>query len=138
MFSISLNHARRDDVETDMPRHQLTDEQWAKLEPHLPPRKAGPGRPRKDDRLILNALLWLARTGAPWRDLPEEYGPWETVYTRFRRWREAGVWDRLWVAVIEVADEAGDLAGEAYFVDGSTVRAHQHAADQKGGSRDRR
>lgn len=114
-----------------MGRHRLTDEQWAKLEPYLPPRKPGPGRPRKDDRLILDALWWLARTGAPWRDLPPEYGPWQTVYSRFRRWREAGVWAALFEGFLEVT---GEKELRTYFVDGSIVRAHQHAAGQKGGS----
>lgn len=118
-----------------MARHGLTDEQWTKLQPHLPPRKPGPGRPRKDDREILDALLWLAKTGAPWRDLPPEFGSWRTVYSRFRRWREAGVWDKLFERVLAVAAE-GEVV-DAYFVDGSTVRAHQHAAGAKGGSADR-
>jgi transposase len=117
-----------------MARHGLTDEQWAKLQPHLPGRKPGPGRPPKDDRLILDALLWLARTGAPWRDLPDEFGPWRTVYSRFRRWREAGVWEQLFQRVLEVANDGQPV--KAYFVDGSTVRAHQHAAGAKGGSPD--
>ncbi len=64
-------------------RHELTETEWARLQPLLPPRKAG--KRRKDDRLILNAIRWKLATGAPWRDLPERYGPWQTVYTRFRR-----------------------------------------------------
>ncbi len=114
-----------------MTRHHLSDAQWAKVQPHLPPRKPGAGRPRKDDRLILDALLWLLRTGAPWRDLPSDYGSWRTVYSRFFRWRAAGVWERLFAAVLEAAGEAGQST--AYFVDGSSIRAHQHAAGAKGG-----
>lgn len=113
-----------------MGRHRLTDEQWTKLQPHLPPRKPGAGRPRKDDRLILDALLWLARTGAPWRDLPPEYGSWRTVYSRFSRWRQAGVWAGLFERLLAVV---GEEPIDAYFVDGSSVRAHQHAAGAKGG-----
>ena len=70
-------------------RHELPDAEWARLEPLLPPRK--PGAPRKDDRRILNGILWKLATGAPWRDLPERYGPWQTVYTRFWRWSRGGV-----------------------------------------------
>src|SRR3954462_184540 len=78
-------------------RHELSDTEWARLQPLLPPRK--PGRPRHDDRRLLNGILWKLATGVPWRDLPERYGPWQTVYTRFRRWTRAGVWDRLVAAV---------------------------------------
>ena len=88
--------------------------------------QAAPGR-------ILNAILWKLATGAPWRDLPERYGPWQTVYTRFWRWTRAGVWDRLLAAVERRADAAGALDGELHFVDGTIVRAHQHAAGAKGG-----
>jgi transposase len=113
-------------------RHDLTDEQWARLAPLLPRRK--PGRPRQDDRRFLHDILWTLRTGAPWRDLPERYGPWQTVYTRFRRWTQAGVWDRLLAAVQRQADAAGDLDWAVQIVDGTVVRAHQHAAGAKGGT----
>lgn len=114
-------------------RHELTDVEWARLQPLLPPRRAG--KPRKDDQLVLNAILWKLATGAPWRDLPERYGPWQSVYTRFRRWTRAGVWDRLLAAVQRQADAAGELDWELHFVDGTVVRAHQHAAGAKGGRR---
>ena len=78
-------------------RHELTDAEWARLAPLLPPRTAG--KRRKDDRLVINGILWKLATGAPWRDLPERFGPWKSVYTRFRRWRRAGVWDRMLAAV---------------------------------------
>ncbi len=74
-------------------RHDLTGEQWARLEPLLPTRRPdGRGRPSCDHRRIINGILWRLRSGAPWRDLPECYGNWQTVYSRFRRWREAGIW----------------------------------------------
>ena len=73
---------------------ELTDAQWAKLAPLLPPQRPRMGRPPKDHRLIVEAIVWLDRTGAPWRDLPSEYGPWETVASRFYRWRRRGIWDR--------------------------------------------
>src|SRR5437899_444855 len=72
-------------------RHELTDAEWERLARLLPPEKPKTGKPNKSHRLILNGILWKLRTGAPWRDLPERYGPWETVYTRVRRWRPAGV-----------------------------------------------
>src|ERR687894_374036 len=78
-----------------MRRHELTDEEWATLEPLLPPSRPATGRPNKNHRTILNGILWILRTGAPWRDLPERYGSWRTVYSRFRRWQQAGVWDRV-------------------------------------------
>jgi transposase len=75
-----------------MNRHELTDEQWARVEPLIPPLRSGRrGRPYHDHRRILNGLLWLAKTGAPWRDLPDRFGPWKTVANRFYRWRRAGI-----------------------------------------------
>jgi transposase len=74
-------------------RHELTDAEWARLGPLLPPHRSG--KPRTDNRLVVNGILWKLTTGAPWRDLPERYRPWPTVYMRFRRWTRAGVWDRL-------------------------------------------
>src|SRR5829696_1163702 len=78
-----------------MARGDLTDEQWEPLEPHLPPRKPKRGRPNADHRRIINGMLWIDRTGSPWRDLPEKYGPWRTVASRFYRWQKGGVWDRV-------------------------------------------
>lgn len=117
-------------------RHELTDDEWERLAPELPPRK--PGAVRKDDRLVVNGILWKLATGAPWRDLPERYGPWQSVYTRFWRWTQAGVWDRIFQAVQRQADAAGQLDWTVHFVDGTTVRAHQHAAGAKGGTQRRK
>ena len=117
-------------------RHELTETEWARLAPLLPPRKAG--KPRKDDRLVINGLLWKSATGAPWRDLPERFGPWQSVYTRFRRRRRAGVWDRMLAAVQQQADAAGEIDWAVHFVDGTVIRAHQHAAGAQGGTRKRR
>jgi transposase len=111
-----------------MHRHELSDEQWERLQPLLPPIKPWSGRPNLDHRQILNALLWLAKTGAPWRDLPERYGKWQTVYSRFRRWQRAGLWDRILQALQTEADARGELDWSRHFVDGTVVRAHQHAA----------
>jgi transposase len=82
----------------------------------------------------VNGILWVLRTGAPWRDLPERYGSWSTVYSRFQRWRKAGTWDAIFAAVQQEADAAGELDWEIHYVDGTVVRAHQHAAGAKGGT----
>jgi transposase len=119
-------------------RGDLNNEQWARLVPLLPPQKPKVGRPAEDHRRILNGILWKVRTGAPWRDLPERYGPWPTVASRLRRWRLAGVWDRVFAAAQERADAEGRLDWDVQFVDGSTIRAHQHAAGGKGGPRSKR
>ena len=107
---------------------ELTDAQWAKLAPLLPPQRPRMGRPPKDHRLIVEAIVWLDRTGAPWRDLPSQFGPWETVASRFYRWRRQGIWDRVLAALQADTDTRGELDWLLHFVDGSLVRAHQHAA----------
>ena len=107
---------------------ELTDAHWAKLAPLLPPQRPRMGRPPKDHRLIVEAIVWLNRTGAPWRDLPSEYGPWETVASRFYRWRRRGVWARVLACLQADADARGELDWLLHHVDGSVVRAHQHAA----------
>jgi len=119
-----------------MHRHEMSDAVWARLHPLLPAHTAG--QPRQDDRLVINGILWKLATGAPWRDLPERYGPWSSVHTRFRRWRLAGIWDAIFAAVQRAADAAGQLDWEVHFVDSTIVRAHQHAAGAKGGPSRRR
>ena len=116
-------------------RHELTDEQWAELAPLLAPTKPKTGKPNHDHRTLVNGILWKLRTGAPWRDVPERYGPWSTVYSRFWRWQRAGRWDRLFEAVQRRADAGGRLDWTVHFVDGTVIRAHQHAAGAKGGTR---
>jgi transposase len=118
----------------DMNRHALTDAQWARLAPLLPPQKPKTGRPAQDHRQILDGILWILRTGAPWRDLPERYGPWGTVSSRFYRWRQAGLWARILTALQREADAQGELDWQEHFVDGTIVRAHQHAAGAKKGA----
>ena len=118
-----------------MGRGDLTDEQWAQLQPLLPPQKPKTGRPAKDHRIIIDGIRWIIRTGAPWRDLPERFGPWRTVASRFYRWRKTGLWDRLFAAVQEKADAAGRVDWTVHFVDGTIIRAHQHAAGAKRGTR---
>jgi transposase len=79
----------------------------------------------------MNAILWVLRTGAPWRDMPERYGKWTTVYSRFQRWRKAGIWDRIFKELQSIKDREGLVDWEIHFIDGSVVRAHQHAAGVK-------
>ena len=111
-----------------MGRFELSDERWARVAPHLPPQKPRTGRPNEDHRRIVNGILWVLRTGAPWRDLPERYGPVGTVSSRFYRWRAAGIWDRVLAALQAEADARGAVEWDLHFVDAPLVRAHQHAA----------
>src|SRR5579885_3219063 len=111
-----------------MKRHSLTDHQWERLAPLLPPAKPRTGRPNLDHRRILDGILWRLTTGAPWRDVPAVYGRWQTLYSRFRRWQQAGIWDRILAACHAKADTAGQFDWTLHFVDGSVIRAHQHAA----------
>jgi transposase len=116
-----------------MERHALSDTQWERLQPLLPPPPSR-GRPRRDDRTVVDGILWRLAAGVPWRDLPERFGPWRTVYSRFRRWQQAGVWDRVLAALQADGDAQGDLDWARHFLDGTTVRAHQHAAGAKKGA----
>src|SRR3954453_2990820 len=111
-----------------MGRFDLTDRQWERLEPLLPPRRPRTGRPNEDHRRILNGIVWVLRTGAPWRDLPERYGPVGTVSSRFHRWRAAGVWQSILAALQAEADANGEVDWALHLVDPTIVRAHQHAA----------
>jgi transposase len=111
-----------------MGRFDLTDRQWRRLEPLLPPQRPRSGRPNHDHRRVVNGILWVLRTGAPWRDLPERYGRVGTVSSRFYRWRVAGVWDRALAAWQAAADAKGRIDWDLHFVDATIVRAHQHAA----------
>jgi transposase len=117
-----------------MKRYELTDDEWNRLAPLLPPQRPVTGRPALDHRMIVNGILWILRSGAPWRDLPERYGRWATVYQRFRRWQQAGIWQQVLSALQTDADGAGHLDWQIHFVDSTVVRAHQHAAGAKGGT----
>jgi transposase len=114
-----------------MNRGDLTNEQWAKFAPLLPPQKPRTSRPSLDHRQVLNGILWVLRTRAPWRDMPERYGKWTTVYSRFQRWSKNGIWDRLFEQMQSIKDREGLVDWEIHFVDGSVVRAHKHAAGAK-------
>nr|MCU0476718.1 IS5 family transposase [Anaerolineae bacterium] len=91
-------------------RHELTEEAWQKIEPLLPQRTTRHGHPALSDREMVNAMLYRAKTGTPWRDLPERYGNWKTVYSRWLRWRDAGVWQRIWEALQAQANDQGRVA----------------------------
>jgi transposase len=119
-------------------RHELNDKQWERLKPILPPQKPRTGRPSGDHRKIINGILWILRTGAPWRDLPEEYGSWSTVYSRFYRWTKAGIWDRIFKIIQEQSNATGKIDWKIQFVDSTIIRAHQHAAGAKGGTQSKR
>lgn len=119
-------------------RHELTEAQWEQLQPLLPAQKPHTGRPGKDHRTIINGILWINKTGAPWRDLPERYGSWKTVATRFYRWHKQGIWEKILAEVQKDANTKGDVEWSIHFVDSSVVRAHQHAAGAKGGTRKRK
>ena len=121
-----------------MKRHELTDRQWVRLWPLLPPERPARGRPNHDHRRILNGIRWRLKTGVPWRDIPERYGPWQTLYSRYRRWQLAGIWDRILAVLQADADARGQLDWDLHCMDGSVVRAHQHAAGAKGGTRPRK
>jgi transposase len=118
-----------------MRRYELSNVEWAAIEPLLPPEKAWTGRPGKSHRLILNGIFWLARSGSPWRELPERYGPWRTVATRFYRWARSGLFDRILQRLQGLAEARGEIDWGAQFVDSTIVRAHQVAAGAKGGSK---
>ncbi|GGY76603.1 transposase [Streptomyces anulatus] len=110
-----------------MGRGDLTNREWSLLEPHLPS-PGGRGGRWNDHRTVLNGILFRVRTGVPWRDLPERYGSWKTVYERHRRWSADGTWDRLLQAVQADADLAGRIDWGMVGVDSTSCRAHQHAA----------
>ena len=111
-----------------MKRHEITEEQFARILPMLPPEEGGMGRPQNEHRTMINGMLWIAKTGAPWRDLPERYGPWNSVYTRFNRWSKNGLWSKIVEALM--GEEAED---EMRMLDSTIVRAHQHASGAQGG-----
>jgi transposase len=115
-------------------RGELTERQWNQLKPLLPPQKPHTGSPSKDHRMVINGILWVLRTGAPWRDLPERYGCWSTVSGRFYHWRKIGLWQQILELLQQQADEQGKLNWQIHFVDGSVIRAHQHAAGAKRGN----
>jgi len=108
-------------------RYELNDAQWARIEALLPGKLGDPGRTCGDNRLFVNGVLWVLRSGAHWQDLPERYGKWKSVHTRFTRWAKAGVWERIFASLTR------DRDNKYLMLDSTLVRVHQQAAGGKGG-----
>jgi transposase len=104
-----------------MRRHEIIDDHWERIKDFLPGQAGDPGVTAKDNRLFVNAILWISKTGAPWRDLPERFGNWNSVAKRFARWVQKGVW-------LRVLEELKDPDLEWLILDSTVIRAHQHAA----------
>jgi transposase len=110
-------------------RHELSDEQWEAVEPLIPRSTATTGRPASDPRRMLDGLFWVLSTGAPWRDLPaDRFGPWQTVYDHFSKWRKSGVFASIIEALQVELDNRGYIDWELWCVDGASVRAARAAA----------
>jgi transposase len=109
-------------------RYELSNEQWRRIEHLLPGKEGDPGRTGDDNRLFVNAVLWVLRSGARWSDLPERYGKYKSVHKRFARWAEKGIWERVFESL------TGDPDNQYLMLDTTLVRAHQQAATGKGGT----
>ena len=109
-------------------RHDITDEAWALISPHLPGQSGQWGGIAKDNREFIDAVFWILRTGAPWRDLPPDYGKWNTVQRRFCRWRDKGIWSGLLELLVDDPDF------EWLMIDASDIKVHQHASGARGGN----
>lgn len=115
-----------------MDRDLLNDAQWDRIAPLIPGKKGDPGRSGENNRLFVEAVLWLVRAGVPWRDLPPRFGNWSSVWKRFRRWAEKGVFERIFEELSQDADF------EYALVDGTIVKVHRHGSGAKGGLEIRR
>lgn len=114
-----------------MKRYELTDQQWKRIEALLPGKKSDVGRTAKDNRLFVNAVLWILRSGARWADLPPRYGKYKSVHKRFTRWSQKAVWDKVFAVLTQ------DANNFYLMIDSTIVRAHQQAATGKGGIKTR-
>jgi transposase len=112
-------------------RYELTDAQWRLIQDLLPGKASDPGRTAANNRLFVDAVLWVLRSGAHWHDLPPRYGKWKSVHTRFSRWAKSGVWERVFAVLTK------DRKNEYLMLDTTLVRAHQQAATGKGGTQTR-
>lgn len=112
-----------------MVRNLMSNAEWAFFEPFVSPKGPKSGRPAADHRRVLDGIFWIARTGAPWRDLPEYFGKWGSVYRQFRRWSVSGLWD----VMLEEMNSNGQNQNSVQMIDSTIIRAHQHAAGAKGG-----
>ena len=120
-------------METNLARDLMLDEEWRFFERFIQAVRAPNGRKPTDHRLVLDGIFWIARTGAPWRDLPEEFGKWSSVYRQFRRWTLAGLWEEI----MEALTHSGAVPDALQMIDSTVIRAHHQAAGAKGGLRDR-
>ena len=109
-------------------RHDISDHIWVLLEPHLPGRQGAWGRVAEDNRRFINGVFWILRTGAPWRDLPPDYGDWTNTHRRFCRWRDKGIWEKLLEQLVNAPDF------EWLMIDASHIKVHPDAAGAKGGN----
>ena len=114
-------------MEAILIRRELTNLQWVRIQRLVPGKEGDRGRTGEDNRLFVDAVLWILRTGAPWRDLPGTFGHWNSVFVRFNRWSKKGIWESLFKALGEDPDF------EHVMIDATIIRAHQHAAGEKGG-----
>ncbi|WP_193142868.1 IS5 family transposase [Meridianimarinicoccus sp. MJW13] len=117
-------------METSLARDLMSDEEWAFFEPFILAARAPNGRKPTNHRLVLDGIFWIARTGAPWRDLPEEFGKWSSLYRQFRRWTLAGLWEEI----MEALNESGIVPDALQMIDSTVVRAHHQAAGAKRGT----
>ena len=111
----------------------MKNAEWAFFEPFITSIRGRGGRPASNHRQVLDGLFWIARTGAQWRDLPEEFGKWSSVYRQFRRWTLAGLWEMI----LDVLNESEAMPDQVQMIDSTIIRAHHQAAGAKGGLRDR-
>ncbi len=109
-------------------RHDISDRAWELLKNHLPGQKGKRGGQARDNRQFINAVIWILRTGAPWRDLPPDYGDWKNTHRRFCRWRDKGVWEMLFNLFVRDPDF------EWLMIDASYIKVHPHATGAKGGN----
>jgi transposase len=117
-------------MSTMIHRHDITDNAWELIEPHLSGQRGQWGGIAEDNRRFINAVFWILRTGAPWRDLPSEYGNWNSVAKRFRRWVENGLWEKILENIVDDPDY------EWLMIDASHIKVHPHAAGAVGGNQD--
>lgn len=109
-------------------RYELSEEQWERIQGLLPGKVEDPGRSGSDNRVFVNGVMWVLRSGARWHDLPERYGKWKTAHKRFTRWAKAGVWEKIFESLIK------DRKNDYLMLDSTLVKAHQQAATGKGGA----